>query len=198
MANANMPLGLGPIESNGKPWSGQGVMGLIPASVGANVGRNQLIVPLGGSDAFGVPLMGPAGIGDAMPGLGVMLSIINGPAGASAPVLADAPLYAASGVDQYILMTQDPEQLYVAQEDSVGGAIAQANAAFKTINLIAGAVNTATGFTTQQLDSSSVGTTATSQLKLLGILKAPDNALGNYCKFVVRINLNALTRGAGF
>lgn len=199
MANPNVPSGLTPIMSDGKPWSGQGMMGLIPSSVGVNVGRGQALVPLGGTDAYGVIKVGPATVGATNPILGCMMGVTNGPYGKPVPVLQSTTIYAASGVDTYVLMTTDPEQLYSIQEDSVGGAIAAANGAFKNSNLVAGAgVDTYTGLSGQMLDSSVVATDATYQLKLLGLLRGPENAIGDYAKWVVRINLSAMAQAAGF
>lgn len=203
MPNANVPIGLRPINDNGTPWSGQGRLVCFPASQAVNVFLGDPVVALGGSDAFGVPYVGIASAGATNPILGAMLGICNGPAGgngnASFTVTRDLPVYRQASILNYALIADDPNQLYVVQEDSVGGAIAQATGAFANGNLVAGAGSTVTGYSGWQLQSSSVAAAAnaTYQLRLLGLARGPGNALGVNADWVVRLNLPQLWSTSG-
>lgn len=198
--NSNVAFGLRPINDNGTPWSGQGRLVAFPSSQAVNIFLGDPLVPLGGTDAFGVPYVGIASAGPANTVLGGFIGIQNGPQGSGFTVTRDLPVYRQTSIANYGLICDDPNQLYTIQEDSVGGAIAAANAGFTNGNLIAGAGSTATGFSGWLLDSSTVTVSAapTKQLRILGLLRGPDNALGNYAKWVVRINLPSLWSASAF
>ena len=200
MANANNPIGLRPINDNGMPWSGQGRMVAFPGNQGVNIFLGDPLVPLGGTDAFGVPYVGLASAGAGNTILGGFVGICNGPAGSHYTVTRDLPVYRQASVANYGFVCDDPNQLYVIQEDSVGGAIAAGVAGFANGNLVAGAGSLITGYSGWQLQSSSVSAAAnpTYQLRILGVVRGPDNALGTSCDWVVRINLPALWAVAGY
>jgi hypothetical protein len=187
-------MGLRPINDNGTPWSGQGRLVAFPASQATNIFLGDPIVALGGTDAFGVPLVGIATAGATNVILGGFIGISNGPAGSGYTVTRDLPVYRQASILNYGFICDDPNQLYVVQEDSVGGAIAAATGGFANGNLVAGSGNTTTGFSGWQLQSSGVSSSAnaTFQLRLLGTVRGPDNAVGTNAKWVVRLNLPQL------
>lgn len=194
MANANVAIGLRPISDNGTPWSGQGRMVAFPASQATNIFLGDPLVALGGTDAFGVPLVGIATAGATNVVLGGFIGICNGPQGSQSTVTQDLPVYRQASILNYGFICDDPNQLYVIQEDSVGGAIAASVAGFANANLVAGAGSTATGFSGWQLQSSGVSGSAnpTFQLKILGLNRGPDNSIGVNADWVVRLNLPQL------
>ena len=198
MANANTAFGLAPINQNGDPWSGQGRMYAVPTGQAANIFKGDPVVPLGGTDAFGVPLVGIASAGGSATVLGAMMSICNGPQGSGVVITQDLPTYRVASVANYILVADDPNQLYAIQEDSVGGAMAAASVGYANADLVAGSGSTTTGLSGWQLDSSTLQTTSTLQLRIIGLLRAPDNAVGVNAKWVVRINLPALWAASGY
>lgn len=204
MTNANTPFGIRPISDNGTPWSGQGRLVAFPTSQTGNIFLGDPLVPLGGTDAYGVPYVGIATAGAAATILGGFIGIANGPSGgngnAAFTVTRDLPVYRQASLANYGFICDDPNQLYAVQEDSSGGAIAAANAGFSNGNLVAGSGSTVTGFSGWQLQSSSVSNTAnpTYQFRLLGLLRGPDNALGVNAKWVGRINLPALWAASGY
>lgn len=199
MANFNGPIGLRPINDNGTPWSGQGRLVYFPSSQAGNIFLGDPIVPLGGTDAFGVPAVGIATAGATNVVMGGFIGISNGPSGSGFTVTRDLPVYRQASIANYGFICDDPNQLYVVQEDSVGGAIAAGTGGFSNGNLVAGTGSTVTGFSGWQLQSSTVtgAGNPTYQLKLLGTLRGPDNALGVNAKWVVRLNLPALWSTAG-
>lgn len=78
----------------------------------------------------------------------------------------------------------DPNQLFSIQadEDIVAADIG------KNADVIGTGGSTVTGLSTMELDSSTVANTAALNLKIVGILNTPDNAFGNYCQVIVKIN----------
>ena len=200
MANANNPIGLRPINDNGTPWSGQGRMVAFPTTQNTNIFLGDPLVPLGGTDAFGVPYVGIASAGAGNTILGGFVGICNGPAGSHYTVTRDLPVYRQASFANYGFVCDDPNQLYIVQEDSVGGAITAALGGFANGNLVAGSGSIYTGYSGWQLQSSSVSAAATPtyQLRILGVVRGPDNALGANCDWVVRINLPALWGTSGY
>jgi hypothetical protein len=190
MANANQAFGIRPINQNATPWSGQGKMVAFPASQLVNIFLGDPVVAVGGTDAFGVPLVGPAvaGAGNAI--LGTMLGNCNGPSGSGVTITRDLPIYRQGGLLNYAMITDSPDQMYVVQEDSVGGAISAALAGFAVGNLVAGAGNLITGYSGWQLQSSSVTASAnpTYQVKIIALLRGPGNTVGTNADWVVTLN----------
>lgn len=200
MANSNIALGIRPINENGSPWSGQGRLVYFPTSQSGNIFLGDPIIPLGGSDAFGVPAVGIASAGATNTILAGFNGISNGPSGSGFTVTRDLPVYRQASIANYGFVPDDPNQLYAVQEDSVGGAIAAATGGFANGNLVAGTGNTTTGFSGWQLQSSTVTGSGnpTYQVKVLGLLRGPDNAIGVNAKWVVRLNLPALWATSGY
>lgn len=201
MANFNGPFGLRPISLNGSDYTGQGRLVYFPTSQAGNIFLGDPLVPLGTTDAFGVPAVGIATAGAAARIAGTFNGISNGPAGSGFTVTRDLPVYRQASIANYGLILDDPDILYACQEDSVGGAIPITTGGYANGNLIAGAGgSTITGFSSWMLDSSTVATgNATFQVKVLGLVRGPDNAIGNYAKWVVSLNLSALAQNtAGF
>lgn len=197
MANANAPFGLKPIGENGMPWSGAGRMIYIPSSQGTAIFLGDPLIPLGGSDANGVPAFGLATAAGGAYVAGAFLGNSNGPANSGSTLLQSAPLYHVASVVGYGFITDDPNQLFTIQEDSVGGALAAASAAMENADLIAGVGSTTTGMSGWMLDSSTANTTPTLQLRILELTRGPDNVIGNYARWTVRLNLSSLWHTTG-
>lgn len=204
MANNNSAFGLRPINDNGTPFSGQLTLYYVPTSVATNVFIGDPLSPGGSGDAYGVSDIQLGAAGGTTAGttafyIGPMVAIANGPlAGnnATIPITRDLPVYHQASTAGYILVADDPNTLFEIQEDSVGGSVPTTGLS-ANYSAVAGSGSTNTGLSGWMLDSSTVATT-TLQLRLLRLLRGPDNALGNFAKFVVRINQHALWSTVGF
>lgn len=196
MANNNAAFGLKPLNLNGTTWSGQGKLIYIPSSQGA-IYLGDPLIPLGTTDAWGVPGFGIVTAGATNIIGGSFLGPTNGPAGSGSTLLQSSPIYHAASVAGYGFLCDDPDVMYSIQEDSVGAAIAIANGGYSNGNLVAGAGGSInTGLSSWMLQSSSVGSgNATYQVKVLGLTRGPDNAIGNYARWNVMLNLSALQQG---
>lgn len=200
MANANAAYGLKPVNELGAPWVGRTRLVCIPSGQ-SNIFIGDPLLPLGTTDAFGVPNVGIATAGATDRIVGSFLGNNNGPAGSGSTLLQSSAIYHVTSVAGYALITDDPEQCFSVMEDSVGGAIAATTGGYANGNLIAGAGGSvATGLSSWMLDSSTVATgNATFQVKVLGLDRGPDNALGNFARWIVTLNLSALAQNtAGF
>lgn len=206
MVNTNTaaPFGIRPIGDNGTPWSGQGRLVAFKSTDANNIFLGDPLVPVGGSDAFGVPYVTIATAGAAATILGGFIGISNGPSNGSQAaftVTRDLPVYRQASIANYGFVCDDPNQLYAAQDDGTGTTAAIAG--FNNANLVAGAGgSTFTGFSSWALAASTMSGSAnpTFQMKVLGLLRGPlvYSAPTTFATWVCRINLPALWAAAGY
>lgn len=199
--NPNTARGLVPYKYTwGQPYNGAYNVYSVPASYGTALYIGQPVIATGASDANGIPVVQTASAGGGAYILGPMIGIVDGgaPQLAEVTVTRDLPIYHPASTNQYILVADDPNLLFWAQEDSVGGAIAYATAGMKNIDLVAGAGSTVTGYSGWMIDSSTIQTTNTLQMRIVQALREVDNVPGNnYAKWLVRTNLHSFTNTTG-
>lgn len=93
-----------------------------------------------------------------------------------------------------ICVADDPSQLFVIEEDTGGSALdAQSVGAGAVITYTATTGNTTSGVSNAVIDRSTVATTTDLTLRLIKKWDKPDNAYGNYCKWIVAINRHRLS-----
>ena len=198
MSNANTPFGLKPINMNGTPWNGQATLYYIGTGESTAVFVGDPVIPGGSGDGYGVADVVLATAGTSNYLIGAVVAVVNGPAaGANAAIgiTQNSTVYHPASTAGYVLVADDPNQLFVMQEDSVGGAIA-ATALSSNFSMVSGVGSTTTGLSGWMIDSS-VSNTTSLQLRLMRLLREPDNAIGNYAKWVVRINQHSLWNTTG-
>lgn len=104
-----------------------------------------------------------------------------------------------ASTERYAFVYTDPDALYVIQEDGDGAKLAAADVG-QNANIAAGTVNTTTGVSGMQLDSSSADTTATLPLKILGLAQGYDEDMkigDDHVKWLVKINNHVMQGGTG-
>jgi hypothetical protein len=94
---------------------------------------------------------------------------------------------AASTLTNHFVPYADARTVFVAQEDSDGGAIAAASEGLNATIIVADA-NTTTGLAQSEIDSSTVATTSTLDVRLLEIAPYANNAQGTNARWFVYIN----------
>lgn len=198
MPNANRPTGIIPVRhSSGAHYNGAYNIYFVPAAYATALFLGIPLIATGASDGNGVPVVQIATAGATNQMIGSMVGIVDGGEPINT-VTRDLPLYHPASTAQYILVADDPDLVFEAQEDSVGGSIAMATAGTKNIDMVAGAGSTATGYSGWQLDSSTIATGATLQMRLLRGVERPDNAMAQAnAKWLVRINLHSMRNLTG-
>ena len=99
--------------------------------------------------------------------------------------------------DAIAFVADDPDQLYIAQQDSVGSNLVAADLN-QNCDLVFGAGSTTSGISGVEIDSSSKNTTAALQVKLIDFYDVPSNdATANNSVFVVKINNHDMSGGTG-
>lgn len=198
MANANIAKGLVPYRyTSGAKYNGAVNIYSVPSTYATSLFIGDPVVATGASDGNGIPVVQIATAAGGAFTLGPIVSIVAG-GDPVVPVTRDLPVYHPASTNQYVLVADDPTLLFWMQEDSVGGSIAMATAGTKNVDLIAGAGSTITGLSGWMLDSSTIATTATLQMRLVSGLQEADNAMAaTNAKWLVKINLHSLARTTG-
>lgn len=186
MANVDYAFGLRPVRYlSGAPYNGAANKYYIPSTdTDAAVGIGSLVKLTGGADADGIPVVtGNVSTGNAV--VGVVVGVM--------PVTADSTIYRANSTSRYVMVADDPNLLFEVQEDSVGGALA-ATAAGGTAQL-AGftTVDTTTGLSGIEIDSSNLSETSDTDddVRLIRLAQKPDNEVGANAVWEVRLNVHA-------
>lgn len=115
-------------------------------------------------------------------------------AAASEAIAGVALSYAAADGDSVLVCT-DPNQLYRVQAS--GSDIDAQTEINLNYDILATAGNSTYKQSRQELDSTSGGTTATLQVKLLKVEPRPDNALGDQVDCIVKINNHQMGEHTG-
>jgi hypothetical protein len=191
MANVNSPFGLKPVRKlDASPYNGELKMYLIPSSDASNrfigdpldVAGSANSAVLNGFAIGTLPTAKIATAGSTNRILGVLMGVRR-------PVNISDDLrlmYRVASTDTIVMVALANNTIFEVQADEdIEIADMGSNA-----NLVAGSGgSTATGFSSWQLDSSSVGTGATLQVHIDRLVLREDNAVGNYAKVEVSINL---------
>ena len=78
----------------------------------------------------------------------------------------------------------DPSQMFIIQNDGTSAATNYGSNA----DIVVGTGNTTTGLSANELDTSTIATTAALNLKIIGLWDVPNNAVGANAVVVVKIN----------
>ena len=196
MANVNRPSGLTPVKYlGGADWDGKANMYYIAAAdtnpfyVGDVVALNNTADATRGIQGVTLATAGNAAVG-------VIVGIGTNPEGG--PYINPANLdrvwrpAGAQAEAYYALVVDDPYVIFEAQEDGVGGTIAAASSS-KNVNFIYAAPATGVRVSGTMIDSSTVNTTSTLNLKLLGLVRRYEgngslNTYGSNAKWLCMIN----------
>jgi hypothetical protein len=192
MANADIARGGVPVRHrNGAPYNGAANVYYVPSTydTALYVGDPVLVVT-DASDANGVPTvaLATAGGGTYITGFITSLAFHGDPA---IPVLRDSGRYHAASTEGYVLVADDPDLLFEIQEDGVGGAMG-AGAAGRNVDLVSGTGSTVTGWSGWELDSNTLATSNTVQMRIIAAVERADNdATLTNAKWLCAVNLHS-------
>lgn len=186
MANVDSPFGLRPVRYNAEDVN---IYYVNDDTNGVYIGDP--VFASGSADANGIQEVDRKGtIADATPSnntpiVGVVVGFASDKAGSQ---LRDDTRYIAAGSTGYALVCDNPDAVFEIQEDSVGGALA-ATAVGANFNFTSVAGSTVTGLSGVELDSSDVSdaTSPYAALRIKGLARRPDNAIGTNAKWEVQI-----------
>ena len=195
MANVSRVNGLSVIKNLiGGASTGQVNLYFIPSTNASNVFIGDPVkadttgdTTAAGGQGLGVQSVVPSGAAEAS--VGVVVGF------ATNPLNLNTPQFRAASTGRYVLVSDDPNQIYEVQTSNGTLTLADVglNASF---GISAG--STTTGSSGVTLDVATVATTATLPLKIVGFVQRPDNEIGNpNSKVLVKINNSQLATGTG-
>lgn len=204
MPNVSKISGFRPVASAvGGAFQGQGRVYSVLAADATALFVGDPVVLSGTSNTAGIASVQKAAQGAAVLGVIVgFLPVNTDPitgAMTAGSVTLDTPQYRIASTARYVLVNDDPDQVY--EVEAVTGANANYTLLVTDIGLNADlstvAGSTTTGSSNAALDMATKATTATLQFKILGLVNRPDNEVGISSKVLVKINNATLGGGTG-
>lgn len=190
MANTDQPSGFTPVgTTDGSDWHGKlrTVQFADDYAASAFVGDVVKLTDTGSVDGK-YEQVEVAAAGDA--NIGAIVEIL--------PSFEDegslTQMYKPADTERLAKVCFGSEVLYEVQEDSDGAALATTDIG-SDIDLIAGAGNTITGISGQEIDSSTAG--SGTQFRIRHIARREDNELGDFCRWIVTVNDNQDNQDGG-
>lgn len=185
MPNANVAFGLKPVRmADSSPYNGGTDLAYVPASDSTALYIGDPVKLAGSADSAGVKSVTRAAAGETISGVVVGFQDATS-------MLAG---YRAASTAAYVLICHGQDMLFEVQEDGVGGAIAAADIGLNA-DLVAAAGSTYTKRSGYMLDTSTKATTATLQVRIVGLAQRPDNELSANAKVLVTLNNTTETPG---
>jgi hypothetical protein len=190
MANVDRPNGLTPVKMlTGAPYTGQFNTYVVDAANGTalfigdavkqvNTGSDSAGESVYGRDTEGLMHVVQAAAGDAL--LGVVV-------GFSPDQDNLMRRHRLASTARLVYVVDDPNVIFEIQEVSGGTPLAAADVGLNA-SIVVGSGSTTTGMSGMELNNATEATTATLELKILGMSPKPDNAIGEHCKWLVKIN----------
>jgi len=197
MPNVNKPSGFSPVGYlNGAPWTGQARLYSIAASYGTALYIGDPVISSGTADANGVPGIAIGATTGALRGVIVGLGVSEGLM--ADPTNLDRIYRPASDTRVwYAMVADDPNIIFEVQEESNGTQLAATEVGLNTISKSGTGNGFVSGWQIPSATGATPNTTATLQLRLLGLSRRLDNAFGAYAKWLVQINVHELAHGTG-
>lgn len=197
MANTNKPMGFVPRQYlNGAPWNGQAREYSIAANYDTNLYIGDPVISSSSADANGIPGIAIGAETGAL--RGVIVGLGRYPGLIANPSNLDITYRPASDPNVwYALVADDPNLLFELQEESNGQALAAADVGLNTIGCSGSGNGFVSGWQVSSYGGATPGTTATLQLRLMGLVQRPGNSYGAYAKWLVQINVHELGHGTG-
>ncbi len=196
MPNANAPFGLSPVEYlNGAKWNGQVRRYYIPSSDSNAYAIGDPVTLAGSGDARGIASVVLATPGSAMLGAIVGMGGLQYGGMSGDPTNLNTTVIPATKTrDYYVLVADDPNIIFEAQEIGTGTTLTAA-AIGLNVNMVAAANS---GYLSGWvLNNATEATTVTLDCKLLGLSQRnPNNTFGAYAVWNVLINNHCYRAGA--
>lgn len=197
MANANRPSGFTPVGYlNGAAWNGQARMYSIAASNANALYIGDPVISSGSADTNGVAGITLGATTGAL--RGVIVGLGTSEAVTVNPLNLNITYKPANDPSVwYAMVVDDPNVIFEVQEESNGTQLAATEVGLNTISKSGTGNGYISGWQIPSATGATPNTTATLQLRLLGLARRYNNAFGAYAKWLVQINVHELGHGTG-
>jgi len=192
MSNSDTPLGLTPIKhSNGAPYNGAYSEYYVPSTYATALFVGDTVLVTGtsntagykGNEAGTLPEINKS----AAAGGGYISGVIVG----FEPLPDDlSKTYNPASTERIVYVADDPDLVFEIQEDGDTTPLAATSVSNNADLIFTHSGSTATGKSGIELDSSTINTTNTLQLKVRRLVNRANNAIGEFAKWEVTINLH--------
>ena len=192
MTNSNTPYGLLAVKNSPFVEIPKNYY-YIPASYGTALFIGDPVIKTGTSNTANVlgdgrpfaagslPEINKATDGDANKITGSIIGFLANPTNLNVA-------YNPASTERIAIVADSPLQEFEIQEETAGTALAVTAVGLNANLVFAESGSTVTGLSGAELDTSTPATTSTFQLKILRLVDAPDNAIGQHAKWRVKIN----------
>ena len=175
MANADIARGFTPVNAFGAQHCGAVNRYFIPATDSTAMAVGDLVRYAGSADADGVPTCVRATAAQAV--VGAIVGFV-------ADRTYENDTHRTASTARYALVADDPNQMFLGQQD---GTIVATDIGLNA-DIVVAAVDTTTGISGMEIDTSTKNTTATLQVKIMAVDLRPDNEIGLNTDCIVKIN----------
>jgi hypothetical protein len=198
MANANRPSGFTPVQYlNGAPWTGQARLYSIAAAYATALYIGDPVISAGSANADGIPTIALGATTGALRGVIVGLGTKEGLMANPSNLDITYRPAAATTNDWYAMVVDDPNVIFEIQEESVATQLAATEIGLNQISVSGTGNGFVSGWQLAGTTTATAATTATLQLRLLGLARKFGNGFGAYAKHLVQINVHELAHGTG-
>lgn len=195
MANTDAPFGLSPVKyAWGSPYDGACRAYYVPSGYATALYIGDPVLITGTSNTTTIRGFAPG-----------VLPAINKAAAASGQITGvivgflpldgqTSNVYGAASTDRIALVADDPNLLFAIQDDA-SGTLAATDVGLNAQLIFTHSGSNFTGRSGVELDATTPATTSTFQLTIISLLDRPDNELGQWAKWLVRINQHTYAPG---
>lgn len=195
MANVNKPFGLAPVRTIGGTWGQQTTTYYIPSTDTLAYYLGDVVLSAADADANGVPAVIKATTGtETLRGVLVGVYPANWNAQSIAGTVLDlgiTSIPATKARAYYVQVVDDPNVVFTVQGDATA-TLQVAASANKNCSLTIAAGATTVSCSGTVINSSTISTTSTLNIKLMGLAQIPNNAFGAYAQWYCKINCHEL------
>lgn len=195
MANTNKPFGFAPVRTIAGTWSEQATVYYIPSTDNSAYYIGDVVISAAAGDANGIPGVAKATVGTETPRGVIMgvLPVFQTPSIQGTQLsLEITSIPATKTHDYYVLVIDDPAVVFAVQGDGTATNQTAANCNKNCSFTVAAGATTVSASGTV-INSGSINTTNTLNVKLMGLQQIPNNAYGAYAVWLAKFNLHELS-----
>lgn len=195
----NRPFGLKPVKGpNGAPWNGQATLYFIPEADASAYQIGSIVTLAGSADTNGVPSVSIGVAGATCVGAIVGVHPVNPMVSSRVgnPLsLERKNIPATKTQDYYVMVVDSPDVEFHIQEAFTGTAMVAANVGLNANFSVAQPSQPNFQLSATVLDNTTQATTATLNLKILGLVQQEGNEYGLGAIWRVKLNNHAFRAG---
>lgn len=182
MANVTSPHGANPVRYlSGQPYNGAANVYSTTTGDGTAIGIGDFVLDLGTATTW------PDGTITKDVKIAATTDVLTGVVVGVIPDTRDSTIYRVGSTARRLLVADDPNLIFEMQEATGGTALTAADLGLN-VSIAVGSPSTTTGKSGATIDNSTEATSNLLALKLFGFYPAVDNAVGDSCRWLVRIN----------